>query len=62
MSPNEIKESPCMRQPKKAWNILEVTYEGTKMVKKSKLQMLTLRFEEIRMLEDKSFNEFYAKT
>ena len=37
------------------------TYEGTKAIKDSKLQRLTTSFKEIKMEEDKSFNEFYAK-
>ena len=36
-------------------------YEGTKVVKDSKLQRLTTRFEEIKIEEDESFDEFYAK-
>ena len=46
---------------KDAWTILQTTYEGTKVVKDSKLQRLTTSFEEIKMEEDESFNEFYAK-
>ena len=46
---------------KEAWTILQTTYEGTKAVKDSKLQRLTTRFEEIKMEEDESFDEFYAK-
>ena len=34
---------------------------GTKVVKDSKLQRLTTSFEEIKLEEDESFNEFYAK-
>ena len=33
----------------------------TKDVKDSKFQRLTTRFEEIKMEEDESFDEFYAK-
>jgi hypothetical protein len=40
---------------------LETTYEGTKLVKSAKLQMLTSRFEEIKMLEEETFGEFYSK-
>jgi hypothetical protein len=47
---------------KETWDILEVTNKGTKIVKNSKLQMLTSRFEEIRMLKDESFNEFLCNT
>ena len=43
------------------WNILQIMHEGTKAVKINKLQQLTSRFESIRMSNDKSFDEFYAK-
>ena len=43
------------------WTILQTTYEGTKAVKDSKLQKLTTSFEEIKIEEDESFDEFYAK-
>ena len=46
---------------KEAWQILETTYEGTKKVKDTKLQMLTTRFEELKMSKDESFDSFYGK-
>jgi hypothetical protein len=46
---------------KDAWKILESTYEGTNLVKASKLQMLVSQFEEIKMLEDETFNDFFGK-
>ena len=46
---------------KEAWEILETTYEGTKKVKDTKLQMLTTWFEELKMSEDESFDFFYSK-
>ena len=36
-------------------------HKGTKVVKINKLQQLTTRFESIKMSDDESFNEFYAK-
>ena len=36
-------------------------HEGTKAVKINKLQQLTTRFENIRISDDESFDEFYAK-
>ena len=45
---------------KEVWTILQTTYEGTKAIKDSKLQRLTTSFEEIKMKEDESFDEFYA--
>ena len=46
---------------KETWQILEMTYEGTKKVNDTKLQMLTTHFEELKMSEDKSFDSFYRK-
>ena len=44
-----------------AWKILQTMHDGTKVVKINKLSQLTTRFESIRMSEDESFDEFYAK-
>ena len=44
-----------------AWNILQIVHEGTKAVKINKLQQLSSKFESIRMSDDESFDEFYAK-
>jgi hypothetical protein len=41
--------------------MLETTYEVTKIVKPAKLQILVSEFEGIKMLEDKSFSEFYIR-
>ena len=43
------------------WNILQTVHEGIKVVKINKLQQLTSKFESIRMFDDDSFDEFYAK-
>ena len=57
----EFKKISSTETVKEAWTILQTTYEGTKAVKDSKLQRLITRFEEIKMEEDESFDEFYAK-
>ena len=57
----EFKKISPTETTKEAWTILQTTYEGTKAVKDSKLQRLTTSFKEIKMEEDESFNEFYAK-
>ncbi|CAL9001528.1 unnamed protein product [Prunus brigantina] len=46
---------------KEAWDILQVTHEGTYTVKGAKLQMHTLQFETLMMDENETFSEFYAK-
>ena len=57
----EFKKISSTETTKKAWTILQTTYEGTKAVKDSKLQRLTISFEKIKMEEDESFDEVYAK-
>ena len=57
----EFKKILSTEVAKEAWTILETTYESTKAVKTVKLQRLTSSFEEIRMEEDETFDEFYAK-
>ena len=57
----EFKKISSTETAKEVCTILQTTYEGTKAVKDSKLQRLTTSFEEIKMEEDESFDEFYAK-
>ena len=61
VSPDEFHRISHISIAKEAWQILETTYEGTKKVKDTKLQMLITWFEELKMSEDESFNSFYSK-
>ena len=61
MSPNEFHRISHITVAKEVWEILETTNEGTKKVKDTQLQMLTTRFEELKMSEDESFDSFYSK-
>ena len=61
VSPNEFHRISHITVAKEAWQILETTYEGTMKVKDTKLQMLTTRFEELKISEDESFDSFYSK-
>ena len=57
----EFKKISSTETAKEAWIILQTTYEGTKAINDLKFQRLTTSFEEIKMEEDESFDEFYAK-
>lgn len=46
---------------KEALDVLQTIYEGTNIVKQSKLQWLDKEFETIAMEEDETFDKFYAK-
>ena len=61
VSTDEFHRISHVETAKEAWLILETTYEGTKKVKDTKLQMLTTRFEELKMGDDESFDSFYGK-
>ena len=57
----KFKKISSIETTKEAWTILQITYEGTKAIKGSKLQRLTTSFEEIKLEEDESFEYYYAK-
>jgi len=61
LSPSEFTKISNCGTAQEAWQILEIIYEGTKLVKFVKLQMLISKFEEIKMLDDETFEEFYSK-
>ncbi|CAI9763295.1 unnamed protein product [Fraxinus pennsylvanica] len=61
VSPEEFRHVPMCETAKEVWNILKTTHERTIAVKNSKLKMLTTRFKEIKMRNDESFDNFYAK-
>ena len=60
-SMEEFKRISNVEVAHTAWNILQTVHEGTKTVKINKLLHLTSRFESIRMSDDETFDEFYAK-
>ena len=61
VSSDEFDRISYVTISKEVWQILETTYEGTKKEKDTKLQILTIRFEELKMSEDESFDSFYRK-
>ena len=61
VSPDEFHRISHVIIAKEACEILETTYEATKKVKDTKLQMLTTRLEELKMSEDESFDSFYGE-
>lgn len=46
---------------KEAWDILQVTFEGTSTVKRTRLDMLASEFENLNMGEDDSVDDFSSK-
>ena len=61
VSMKEFKRISNVKVAHSAWNILQTMYKGTNAIKISKLQQLTSKFESIRMFDNESFDEFYAK-
>ncbi|MCH81188.1 gag-pol polyprotein [Trifolium medium] len=46
---------------KQAWEILQTAHEGTSKVRMSKLQLLTTKFENLKMEEDETISEFNTR-
>ena len=61
VSSDEFHKISHVKTAKEALTILKTTYEGTKKVKDTKLQMLTTQFEEVKMSDDESFDSFYGR-
>ena len=50
-----------MELAKEAWDILQVTYEGTNTVQEARLKLLATKFENLRMKEDETVGEYNAR-
>ena len=61
ISMEEFKRISNVKIAYTTWNISQIVHEGTEAVKINKLQQLTTRFGSIRISNDESFDEFYAK-
>jgi len=61
LSPSKFARISNCESAQEACQIPETTYEDTKIVKSAKLQMLISKFEEIKMLENETFNEFCTR-
>ena len=61
VSIDEFHRISHVKSVKEVLTILETTYKGTKKVTDIKLQMLTTRFEEVKMSDDESFDSFYGR-
>jgi hypothetical protein len=55
LSPSEFTKISNCGTAQEAWQILETTYEGTKLVTSVKLQMLISRLRCMKMRNSKSF-------
>ena len=61
VSVEEFRRISNVEVARTIWEILQTMHEGVKGVKINKLQQFTTKFESIRLSEDESFDEFYAK-
>ncbi|KAA0045506.1 gag-pol polyprotein [Cucumis melo var. makuwa] len=46
---------------KEVWKILKIAYEGTSKVKIFRLQLITSKFEALKMTEDESISEYHKR-
>ncbi|KAK2451549.1 gag-protease polyprotein [Trifolium repens] len=58
---NMFKLINTCTEANQAWEILQTAHEGTSKVRMSKLQLLTTKFENLRMDEDETISEFNSR-
>ena len=58
---NQFKLISTCETAKVAWEILQTAHKGTTTLRLSKLQLLTTRFENLRMQESETISEFNSK-
>jgi hypothetical protein len=58
---NMFKLINTCTKAKQAWEILQTAHEGTSKVRMSKLQLLTTKFENLKMDEDETISEFNTR-
>ena len=61
VSVDEFHRISHVKTAQEVWKILKSSYEETKKVNDTKLQMLTTQFEEVKMNADESFDSFYGR-
>ena len=61
VSTNKFLRISYVKTAKEVWTILKNTYEGTKKVKDTKLQMLITQFKKVKMSVDELFDSFYRR-
>ena len=61
LSQEEFNRVVNCNTAKEIWDTLETTHEGTNQVKVAKIQMLSTKYEELKMQEEETFDEFYTK-
>ena len=58
---NQFKLISTCESAKNAWDVLQTAYEGTNMVMLSRLQLLTTKFENLKMRDEENIGEFNAR-
>ncbi|KAK2363063.1 gag-protease polyprotein [Trifolium repens] len=58
---NMFKLINTCTEAKQAWEILQTAHEGTSRVRMSKLQLLTIKFENLRMEDEETISEFNTR-
>ncbi|KAK2970135.1 hypothetical protein RJ640_004080, partial [Escallonia rubra] len=59
---NEYNRVSSCETAREMWRLLEVTHEGTKQVKESKINMRVQQYEAFKMKENESINKMYSRT
>ena len=61
VSPPRFKSISTTKSAKDTWDILQVKFEGTTVVRKSRIELLISKFENLRMEENETIKQYHAR-
>ena len=61
VSPTQFKIILATESAKDAWDILQVEFEGTTVVCKSRIELLISKFENLRVEENETNEQYHAR-
>ena len=61
MSPTQFKSILATESAKEAWDILQIKFEGTSAVRKSRIELSTYKFENLRMEENETIGQYHTR-
>ena len=56
----QFKSISATESAKEAWDILQIEFEGTSVVRKSRIELLTSKFENLLMEENEMIKYYHA--
>ena len=60
VSPTQLKSISATKSTKEAWDVLQIEFEGTSVMQKSMIKLLTSKFNNVWMEENETVGQYHA--